>query len=632
MNDDVDIPVSILVVEDSPTQAERLVHILELQGYRVSSARNGREAVESLKRRRSDVVISDVMMPEMDGFELCRAIRADPSLHSVPVILATSLSDPEDVLRGLESGADNFIVKPYDENLLLSRVRYILANKLIKESDKSEMGLNIFFGGRAYNITSTRLQILNLLLSTYDAAMQKNRELVDTQKELKAFNERLEHTVEERTKKLRAEVAERRRAEDEVRKLNLELEERVAERTARMEKEILERKAAEEDLKQKTHLLQAILDSIGDGVVVADQSGNFIVFNPAAERMLGKGATTAPISEWSEIYGCYLPDTVTPYPSQELPLPRAMRGEQVYDEELFVRRPDMPDDLWLSVNGGPLTGEDGTPRGGVVVFRDFTERKRTEQEIRKLNEHLSTQSNELASANSELESFCYSVSHDLRAPLRHIDGFVRLLVKRESGKLDETSERYLRTISDATIKMDRLIDELLTLSRTSRRELQTQRVDVNSLLADVEQEIAPLMAGRQVELKKHPLPQIEADPGLLRIVLINLLSNSVKYTSPRERARIEIGVTDGQKDETVFFVRDNGVGFDMKYAHKLFGVFQRLHGDHEFEGTGIGLATVQRIIHRHGGRVWAESELDQGSTFYFTLSATRASDAQTGRG
>jgi PAS domain S-box-containing protein len=627
MNDDMDIPISILVVEDSPTQAERLIYMLERQGYGVTAARNGREAVESLKRRRVDVVISDVMMPEMDGFELCRALRADPSLHSIPVILATSLSDPEDVLRGLESGADNFIVKPYEESHLLSRVRYILANKLIKESDKSEMGLNIFFGGRTYNITSTRLQILNLLLSTYDAAMQKNRELVDTQKELKAFNERLERMVEERTKELRAEVAERRRAEDEARRLNLELEQRVKERTAQLEREVLERKAAEESLRQKTHLFEAVLNSIGDGVVAADERGEFLVFNPAAERMLRKGATSAPASEWSEIYGCYLPDTVTPYPSEELPLARAMRGERVNEEELFVRRTDMNDDLWLSVNGSPLVGEDGTPRGGVVVFRNFTERKRTEQEIRELNEHLSTRSKELAAANTELESFCYSVSHDLRAPLRHIDGFVRLLVKRESGKLDETSERYLKTISDSTIRMGRLIDELLTLSRTSRRELQTQPVDVNRLLSDVEQEIAPLMSGRQIELKKRSLPRIEADPGLLRIVLVNLLSNSIKYTARRERARIEIGVMDGQEDESVFFVRDNGVGFDMKYAHKLFGVFQRLHSEEEFEGVGIGLATVQRIIHRHGGRVWAESELDQGATFYFTLSAARASDA-----
>ncbi len=456
-------PINILVVEDSPTQAERLIHILKREGYRVSSARNGREALESLKRRRVEVVISDVMMPEMDGFQLCRAIRSDDALRRIPFILATSLSDPEDVLRGLEAGADNFIVKPYDESLLLARLRSILANRLIKEGDR-EAGSSLFFGGRKYDITSSRTQILNLLLSIYEAAMQKNRELIEAQKELRAFNERLERTVEERTAKLRAEIVERHRAEEEIRKLNEELEQRVEERTLQLE-----------------------------------------------------------------------------------------------------------------------------------------------------------------SANKELESFSYSVSHDLRAPLRHIDGFVKMLIKRESGKLDETSERYLKTISDATVRMGRLIDELLMLSRTSRKELQTERVNLDRLLSDVEQEIAPLMAGRRIDLCKRELPEVEADPGLLRIVLVNLLSNSIKYTAPRDVANIEIGATEDRKDETVFFIRDNGVGFDMQYAHKLFGVFQRLHADHEFEGTGIGLATVQRIIHRHGGRVWAESEPDGGATFYFTLGgATRA--------
>jgi len=225
---------------------------------------------------------------------------------------------------------------------------------------------------------------------------------------------------------------------------------------------------------------------------------------------------------------------------------------------------------------------------------------------------------ELESANKELEAFSYSVSHDLRAPLRHIDGFAELLANSAGSTLSEKDARYLNLIITSVNQMNRLIDDLLDFSRMGRAEMLRTQVDLQELLEKVIEGLQPETEGRNIVWKKGSLPLVQADPSLLRQVFTNLLSNAVKYTGPRDPAEIEIGCK-VEPEETVIFVRDNGVGFDMQYADKLFGVFQRLHSKEDFEGTGIGLANVRRIIARHGGRTWAEAELDKGATFYFSL-------------
>jgi signal transduction histidine kinase len=263
-----------------------------------------------------------------------------------------------------------------------------------------------------------------------------------------------------------------------------------------------------------------------------------------------------------------------------------------------------------------------------------TVRRRVEEDLRatrdklqlevaeraRLNSELVKRSAALEASNKELEAFAYSISHDLRAPLRHIAGFAELLKKSATTSLNEKSQHYLTVILEAANRMGTLIDDLLAFSRISRTEAHHSVVSLEQLVQEVMSEVGREADERKIAWKIDRLPEWYGDRSMLRLVLVNLISNAVKFTRTRSQAEVEIGCSELKDDQVVLFVRDNGVGFDMKYANKLFGVFQRLHPQEAFEGTGIGLATVQRIVHRHGGRVWAESIVDGGATFYFSLS------------
>ena len=407
---DADRVKNILIAEDSATQAEQLRQMLVSHGYNVSVAQNGKLALEAIRKERPTLVVSDVMMPEMDGYDLCRTIKSEPDLKDIPVMLLTSLSDPADIIRGLLCAANNFIVKPYREDELLSRIEYILVNRELRQLEKSQLGVDIYFAGQRHLITSDRLQILDLLFSTYETAVQKNHELLDAQEELQKLNK-------------------------------------------------------------------------------------------------------------------------------------------------------------------------------------------------------------------ELESFSYSVSHDLRTPVRQILGFTSLMAPLipPGGKEQE----YLATIQNAGTRMMTMIESLLTFSRLTHADLRKDLVDMNGIVREASTNLRIDTEGRTVEWTISRLPQVRGDRALLYEVFQNLLGNAIKYTRPCPVARIVVGHKEGSKNDDVFFVRDNGVGFDMKYVDRLFGIFQRLHSESEFGGTGIGLANVRRIITRHGGNTWAEAKVNEGATFYFSLPRTK---------
>jgi len=262
----------------------------------------------------------------------------------------------------------------------------------------------------------------------------------------------------------------------------------------------------------------------------------------------------------------------------------------------------------------------GRPLAILETGNDITARKSWEEEMQALNHELAKRSSALEASNKELEAFAYSISHDLRAPLRHTAGFAELLRKSAAASLDEKSQRYLIMILESAKRMGSLIDDLLAFSRISRAEAHFSNLSLQQLVQEAMAEVGQDATDHQIVWKIDPLPEWYGDRPMLRLALVNLISNAVKFSRTRPQAKIEIGCIEHKHDHVVLFVRDNGVGFDIKYSNKLFGVFQRLHPQEAFEGTGIGLATVQRIVHRHGGRIWAEGTVGGGATFYFSLS------------
>jgi signal transduction histidine kinase len=264
-----------------------------------------------------------------------------------------------------------------------------------------------------------------------------------------------------------------------------------------------------------------------------------------------------------------------------------------------------------------LPSPDQLRRSNLALQNEVRERQLAVQKVESLNEELVRHASRIESVNKELEVFAYSVSHDLRAPLRHVDGYVTLL-REEAPDMSENCQRYMAKISDSARQMGVLIDNLLAFSGMGRAAMQAAWTETDRLVAESREELAPETKGRDIEWKIAPLPRVFVDPALFKQVWMNLLGNAVKYTRKRDKAFIEVGCHD-EGDRYEFFVKDNGAGFDMKYADKLFGIFQRLHRKEEFEGTGIGLANVQRILARHGGRIWAQGTLNEGATFSFTL-------------
>jgi light-regulated signal transduction histidine kinase (bacteriophytochrome) len=315
---------------------------------------------------------------------------------------------------------------------------------------------------------------------------------------------------------------------------------------------------------------------------------------------------------------------ITPFPNEQNPLLLAIAGE-VTSAVIYVRNPSLDRGAWIEANGAPLRDKDGLVRGGVVAFRDITQRKADELEIRKLNEDLedriARRTEQLESANQELEAFSYSVSHDLRTPLRHISGFSRILVKEFGPAMAVEAREHLQRIEDAVQRMGLLVDALLRMAVLRRQPLRLQHCELNPIVNEVVSMLQPECHERSVEWRIAKLPALDCDPVLIGQVFQNLLGNALKYSRGRANAVIEVDSIQQPGKPAIIYVRDNGAGFDMRYAQKLFGVFQRFHTESEFEGTGVGLATVYRIIQKHGGTIWAEAEPDRGATFYFALQA-----------
>ena len=455
---------TVLLADDNSQNLYMLEILLKGHGYSVMTAINGKEALALALATPPDIVVSDILMPVMDGYSLCREWKKHESLRTIPFVFYTATyTEAKDEALALGLGADRFVIKPQEPEILVNLIRDVLAGTPLRPVAPADNGVRKD----------------NEFLKGYSETLF--RKLEKKMADLERVKIELEH-----------EIDERKRVNDELNQLNQTLEERVSERTAQ--------------------------------------------------------------------------------------LAEANRG---LEEEL----------KW---------------------------RSSAQEEIDCLNRDLVKRSRALESTNRELEAFSFSVSHDLRAPLRHIIGFVEMLRDDYGATLVEEARGCLTRISNACQKMNELIEALLNLSEMTRTVIHLTSVDLSCMAREISSSLRESDPNRQITFSIANGIVVQADGALMRSVMENLLNNSWKYTLRRENALIELGSFE-QDGQTVCFVRDNGAGFDMRFAEKLFVAFQRLHCAKEYEGTGIGLATVQRIIHRHGGKVWAEGKIDEGATFYFSL-------------
>ena len=446
---------------------------------------------------------------------------------------------------------------------------------------------------------SVFLVTCSMISSVVEATYRAREKVKRTNQQLAAVNLEFEKEIEIR-----------QAAEKKIMTLNRELEQRVLDRTEELRK-------ANKVLRKSEERFRSTLDNMLEGCQILGFDWCYIYLNDSADRhnrrpkeeLLGKKYTDMwPGIESTEVYriikNC-MDNRVTHHMENEFEFPDGSKG-------------------WFELSIQPI------PEGVFILSYDISERKKSEHELLKLNAELehrvAERTTELEVVNKELEAFTYSVSHDLRAPLRHISGFVQLLTENKSQAMDAKSNRYLSIISDSAKQMGKLIDDLLNFSRMGRASLRYGLVDFNYLVNQVIGELESDSNHKNVKWEIMQLPSLHADYSLMKIVFVNLLDNAVKYSGKVDSPKIQIGFNKPEETKIVFYVKDNGAGFDMKYAHKLFGVFQRLHSTEEYEGTGIGLATVRRIVHKHNGETWAEGEVGKGASFFLSLPVTDLSD------
>ena len=390
-------------------------------------------------------------------------------------------------------------------------------------------------------------------------------------------------------------------------------------------KDLTERELDQQALRESGELHRSIVSSAQEAIFVQERSGRIIAWNEAAARIFGIDAATATAQPrgvalmpgWRAIR-----EDGSPLSPQELASHIAITTGQPQAGMVvgFARGDEV---RWIEGSATPLFSEDEElPYAVVSICTDITERRRREEEVRRLNAQLAgrvaSATEQRDALNRELEAYAYSIAHDVRAPLRAIDGFSAVVLEADGERLSEEGATALHRVRLAAQRLARLLDDLMGLSHVSQRDLLRRAVDVSALATEVGEELAADNSARFVRLVVQPGMAARADKALVRLALRELLGNSWKFTRPHAEATVEVGTLD-QDGETVFFVRDDGVGFDMRFADHLFGAFQRMHSSDQFTGDGIGLATVQRLVIRHDGRIWAESAVEQGATFYFTL-------------
>ncbi|MDB6115765.1 MAG: sensor histidine kinase [Lacunisphaera sp.] len=631
--------IQILIVEDMPADVVLINHELRKGGlaFKVKRVMTGDEFMRALRNGAPDIILSDHGLPQFDGF--AALALAQKHCPDVPFLFVTGSMGEEVAIESLKSGATDYVLKTRLDTLLpavLRALRLAEERRRRREAEQALRESEDHFRTLVEGVKDYAIFMLDAdgHVATWNTGVEVNlgyraEEILgrayrclfppgDVERKLP------DHLLEAAAEQGRTEQEGWRVRRNGTRFIASTVITALRQPNGQLRgytvilRDESERRRAAEELRQSEARHTAIVESALDAILSIDHEGYVREWNSAAVRLFQyaredavgrKIDTLIAAPALLELYRQGLAQYLVTGVGSLIGRPIEMKARKADGTEFTI-------ELGISRIPG------SSPALFSAVIRDITAHKAAVEEVGRLNAELEQRvrdrTAELETANHELESFSYSVSHDLRAPLRHITGFVSMLQAQSGASLDENGKELLGSIATAAERMSRLIEALLTFSRTGRTDLRKQRVGLDQLVRSVQADLRAEARGRKVDWRIEELPDVEGDLDLLRQVVINLLSNALKYTRPRTIARIEVGARQ-EGGEVICHVRDNGVGFDPRYTDKLFGVFQRLHRPAEFEGTGIGLATVRLIVQRHGGRVWAEGRPGQGATFYFSL-------------
>ena len=566
----------ILIVEDSLVQTEVLKRKLLRKGYRIAVAHNGAEGLALTQTLKPALILSDVVMPLMDGYRMCREIKDTKALKDIQVVLLTQLYEPEEIIRGLESGADAYMTKTVCDDLFMAKIRSMLNNPLQFRNQPALKCTSFEYQNKQYEVHSDRAQTLSFLISTYESAVWQNRELNKVQDQLRSLNEMLEETIERRTRELTNEIAERKKAEDDLR---------------------------ESELRFRT-----IFESNTDGLIaLCIEDKKFIMCNQMICRMLGYREDELLRLGIEDIHK----EDVLPHVIEQFE--RQVKGEISVAEDLPVKRKD-GSVFYADVNTSPIT-LNGKPHI-IGAFRDVTERKKLqESEIARLAAE---------EANRTKSDFLANMSHELRTPLNSVIGFSEVLQDEMYGPMNEKQLEYVNNILTSGRHLLSLINDILDLSKveSGKMELELSAFSLGESMNDslmmLREKALKSAISLQLELAPDADVSITADKRKLKQIMFNLLSNAIKFT-PEGGAVNVSAVRDGGFIEIT--VADTGIGIKEEYILKLFRPFSQLDSTYtrEYEGTGLGLALTRRLVELHGGKIWVESEFGRGSRFSFTL-------------